>query len=37
MGLVFLAAIISRGCTEGQKLSFCGVNQTSPSDKIKLM
>lgn len=37
MGLVFSAAIISRGYTGGQKLSFCGVSQTSPSDKIKLM
>lgn len=37
MGLVFLAAINSRGCTEGQKLFFWGVSRTSLSDKIKLM
>ena len=37
MGLVFLAAINSRGYTEGQKLFFRGVSRTSLSDKIKLM
>lgn len=37
MGLVFLAAINSRGYTEGQKLFFWGVSRTSLSDKIKLM
>lgn len=37
MGLVFEAAINSRGYTEGQKLFFCGVSRTSLSDKIKLM
>lgn len=37
MGLVFVAAINSRGYTEGQKLFFCGVSRTSLSDKIKLM
>lgn len=37
MGLVFAAAINSRGYTEGQKLFFCGVSRTSLSDKIKLM
>lgn len=37
MGLVFMAAINSRGYTEGQKLPFCRVSRTSLSDKIKLM
>lgn len=37
MGLVFVAAINSRGYTEGQKLFFCEVSRTSLSDKIKLM